>query len=100
MGEGAHLVATALETAGIRVVPGAALGLQLDDGTLAGLVMADGTVVPADALVIACGVRPRIQLAADALLETRDGILVDHAHRVRNGEKIWAIGDCASARST
>lgn len=100
MGEGAHLVGCALESAGIRLVAGAALALELDDGHIAGLAMGDGTVVPADALVIACGVRPRVQLAADALLETRNGILVDHALQVRGGNRIWAIGDCAEVRCT
>ncbi|WP_026550692.1 FAD-dependent oxidoreductase [Arthrobacter sp. Br18] len=100
MGEGALLVGYALESAGIRLVSGAALGLELDDGRITGLAMGDGTVVPADALVIACGVRPRVQLAADALLETRDGVLVDHSLQVRGGDRIWAIGDCAEVRCT
>lgn len=98
LGEGSRILATALRNSGITVVAAAARGIDLMDGRFAGLVLSDGSVVRGGALVIACGVRPRLELAAEASLGTRDGVLVDHTLRAHGTQDIWAIGDCAEVR--
>ncbi len=56
--------------------------------------LADGFVLDAELVVLACGVRPRTGLAIDAGLEVRKGIVVDDELRTSDPH-IHAIGDCA-----
>ncbi len=56
--------------------------------------LADGYVLDADIVVLACGVRPRATLALDAGLDVRKGIVVDDELRTSD-PYIHAIGDCA-----
>ncbi|MEU7997859.1 nitrite reductase large subunit NirB [Micromonospora sp. NPDC049060] len=67
------------------------------DGTVAGLELADGTVLDADLVVVAAGIRPRDELAraAGLALGPRGGVLVDGACRTAD-ERIWAVGECAA----
>ena len=54
----------------------------------------DGSIVTADAVLSAVGLRPRIALAAEAGLRVNRGIVVDH-HGRTSDPHIYAIGDCA-----
>ncbi len=72
-----------------------------DDGSVAGgkgavhgVEMEDGTVVPADLVVIGIGVIPRVELADQLGLEVDGGIVVDEACRTSDGRTV-AAGDCA-----
>lgn len=56
--------------------------------------LADGYVLDAELVVLACGVRPRVTLALDAGLEVGKGIVVDDELRTSD-PYIHAIGDCA-----
>ncbi|MFG3705382.1 nitrite reductase large subunit NirB [Micromonospora sp. NPDC047670] len=71
------------------------------DGAVAGLELADGTVVDADLVVVAAGIRPRDELAraAGLALGPRGGVLVDGACRTAD-ERIWAVGECAAVDGT
>jgi NADPH-dependent 2,4-dienoyl-CoA reductase/sulfur reductase-like enzyme len=60
-----------------------------------GVRLADGTAIPADAVVMGVGARPRIDLAASADLEIDNGILVDASLRSSN-PAIFAVGDIAN----
>lgn len=63
---------------------------------VAGVELADGYLLDADLVVLACGVRPRTGLARAAGLATgeRGGIVVDDSLRTSD-PSIHAIGDCA-----
>lgn len=98
LAEGSLVLSAALRAAGITVVGGASLGIEMRDGRFAGLVLEGGTRVDGGTLVLACGVRPRTELARDCSLDVADGILVDHTLRAVGTEGIWAIGDCAEVR--
>ncbi|MFI7573334.1 nitrite reductase large subunit NirB [Micromonospora sp. NPDC049497] len=67
------------------------------DGTVAGLELADGTVLDADLVVVAAGIRPRDELAraAGLPLGPRGGVLVDDTCRTAD-ERVWAVGECAA----
>ena len=73
------------------------------DGSVAAVVLPDGTRLRADVVVIGVGVRPDVDLAARAGLAVDDGILVDEhlrasEPRAAHGElRIWAAGDVANA---
>lgn len=71
----------------------AARFLAGDGSAVAGVELEDGSVVPADVVLV--GVIPNIELAQEAGLETGDGILVDEHLRTRD-PSVWAIGDCAA----
>jgi 3-phenylpropionate/trans-cinnamate dioxygenase ferredoxin reductase component len=62
------------------------------DGTLTGVVLADGTELPADVAVVGVGIQPNTELAVDAGLEVDNGILVDAALRTSDPD-VYAAGD-------
>jgi assimilatory nitrate reductase electron transfer subunit len=68
------------------------------DGGFSALLLADGSAIDGDLLVISCGVRPRTELAEGCGLSTSAGILVDHRLRAHHEPHIFAIGDCAEVR--
>ncbi len=63
------------------------------------VVLDDGTVLPADNVVIAAGVRPETVLARAAGLPVARGIEVDDALRA-GAPGVWAVGECAEHRGT
>ncbi|ORT61887.1 FAD-dependent oxidoreductase [Streptomyces sp. CB03238] len=69
-------------------------GLRCVDDKVQAVELADGFVLDADVVVIACGVRPRVGLALEAGLDVRRGIVVDDQLRTSD-PYIHAIGDCA-----
>ncbi|MEU7567149.1 FAD-dependent oxidoreductase [Streptomyces fradiae] len=69
-------------------------GLRAPHGAVTAVELADGFVLDADLVVLACGVRPRVGLALEAGLDVRRGIVVDD--RLRTSDPyIHAVGDCA-----
>jgi NADPH-dependent 2,4-dienoyl-CoA reductase/sulfur reductase-like enzyme len=64
-----------------------------DDGLRVGLLGGDS--VAADAVVVAVGATPNVQLAEDAELDVDDGVLVDERFTTSDPE-IFAAGDIAS----
>ncbi len=66
-------------------------------GRAVGVALADGYVLGADLIVLACGVRPSTLLAREAGLDVRTGIVVDDELRTSD-PAIHAIGDCAEHR--
>ncbi|MFF9910507.1 NAD(P)/FAD-dependent oxidoreductase [Streptomyces sp. NPDC013457] len=69
-------------------------GLRQRDGAVTAVELADGFVLDAQVVVLACGVRPRTGLARDAGLDVRTGVVVDDQLRTSD-PYIHAIGDCA-----
>ncbi len=63
-------------------------------GRAAGVRLDDGTVVEADAVLLAVGARPNIELAADAGLDVDAGVLVDESLATGDPD-IVAVGDIA-----
>jgi NADPH-dependent 2,4-dienoyl-CoA reductase/sulfur reductase-like enzyme len=61
-----------------------------------GVLLTDGTHLPADAVVVGVGITPNVRLAEEAGLEVRDGIVTD-AHLRTSAEDIHAAGDVANA---
>ena len=55
--------------------------------------LADGTMLPADLVVMAVGIRPNTALARDAGLECKRGILVDDQMRT-NDPAVFSVGEC------
>jgi 3-phenylpropionate/trans-cinnamate dioxygenase ferredoxin reductase subunit len=72
------------------------LGAQLREITPTAAVLADGTELPADAVVVGVGIAPNTALAANAGLEVDNGVLVDASLRTSDPD-IFAAGDVANA---
>ena len=60
----------------------------------AAVALDDGSVLPADLVVMGVGVRPRLRIAEQAGLKLDSGVLVDATLRT-SAEDIWAAGDIA-----
>ncbi|HEY7052346.1 MAG TPA: FAD-dependent oxidoreductase [Mycobacterium sp.] len=68
-----------------------------ESGAASGLRLGDGTTVAADAVLVAVGAAPNIELAEQAGLQTGDGgVLVDATLRSSDPD-IFAVGDIAAA---
>jgi len=70
--------------------------LRGSGGRVGEVVLADGTVLPADAVLVAVGAQPNTELAEAAGLPVDNGVLVDAS--LASGEPdIFAAGDVANA---
>jgi 3-phenylpropionate/trans-cinnamate dioxygenase ferredoxin reductase subunit len=65
------------------------------DGALTGVVLVDGTELPADLAVVGVGIEPATELAVAGGLTVDNGIAVDAALRTSDPD-IYAAGDVAS----
>jgi 3-phenylpropionate/trans-cinnamate dioxygenase ferredoxin reductase subunit len=65
----------------------------LGSGKATGVVLIDGSVLPADLVVVGIGVAPNVELAREAGLAISNGIAADEFLKTSD-EKIFAIGDC------
>ena len=72
------------------------IGLDhLTGGTrVTGAVLTDGSVVPADLVIVGVGIEPNARIAQDVELEINNGIVVNEMGRTSD-PNIWAAGDCA-----
>lgn len=64
------------------------------DGAVCGVKLADGTEIPADAIMVQAGIRSNIKMAQESGLETDRGVMVND-HLETSYEGIFAAGDCA-----
>jgi NADPH-dependent 2,4-dienoyl-CoA reductase/sulfur reductase-like enzyme/rhodanese-related sulfurtransferase len=93
----AQLVEAELRRHGVDVRTGVGF-TAIEDSTTEGhpvdVVLADGSRLPADVVLLGVGVKPKTTLAADAGLELSDrgAVVVDAAQRTSD-PAIWAVGD-------
>ncbi len=91
--EGAGLVQGALARRGITVHLAAEAVAFLGTEHVQGVVLRDGTTLPADLVVTAVGIRPETMLATASGLACDRGVLVD-PHMTTSDPDIVAIGEC------
>lgn len=94
---GARLLRDQLERRGMRLHLSAETVALHGNGTVEAVALRDGTVIDADVVVVACGIKPRVELAAFAGLEVRRGIVVDDQMRTSD-PSIYAVGECCEHR--
>ena len=106
-----HLMETQLDPTGGAVLRRAveALGVGVHLGSFAagvtggrhvtGVRLADGRQVAADLVVLACGIRPQVELARCAGLAVDRAVLVDDRLRT-DDPHVYALGECAQHRGT
>jgi len=88
-----YLLQKELEGRGIEVHCKAQTKAILGDGRAEAVLLEDGTVYPADLVVMAVGIRPETRIAVDAGLYVERGIVVDD-QMVTSDPDILAIGEC------
>ena len=62
-------------------------------GNITEVILADGRHIPCDFIIMAAGVRPRIQLALESGIAAERGITVDD-HLRTSAADVYAAGDC------
>ena len=90
--QGASLLKAQIENMGIKVRLGLATEEILGQGDVKGLGFKGEKEIEADMAIVAAGVRPNIQIAKGAGLETDRGLVVDDYLQSTN-PKIFAAGD-------
>ncbi len=93
---GARMLREKIEGLGIRVHLGASTRAFVGNGTVEGVDLTNGHMVPVDMVVISAGICPRDELARDCDLEVgpRGGVVVDDLLQSSDPE-IMAIGEVA-----
>lgn len=66
------------------------------DGRVTGVRLGDGSLIPADMVIVGVGITPAVALAESAGLEVDNGIVVDEHLRTSDPD-IYAAGDVANA---
>jgi 3-phenylpropionate/trans-cinnamate dioxygenase ferredoxin reductase component len=79
---------------GVTIELNAGVEALVGDGTISGVRLSDGRLVPCDAALVGVGAVPNEELAKDSGLACEGGIVVDLAARTED-PSIYAIGDCA-----
>lgn len=80
---------------GVDLRLGTSLKRIVDQGGKAAVELADGSLLPAEAIVVGIGVVPNVEIAAKPDLKTENGTVVDEYGRTGDPE-IYAAGDVTS----
>ncbi|MCB1358610.1 MAG: nitrite reductase large subunit NirB [Maritimibacter sp.] len=88
-----YLLRKDLEDRGIAVKTRASTKALLGDTSVEAVLLEDGTVLDADLVVMAVGIRPETRLATDAHLEVGRGIEVNPQMQTSDPD-ILAVGEC------
>ena len=86
-----------LETRGMKVLLQANTKALLGTERVEGVELADGTVLPADLVVMAVGIRPNGTLGRAMGLDVKRGIVVDDRMRTSD-PAVFSVGECVEHR--
>jgi nitrite reductase (NADH) large subunit len=104
--EAGRVLRRKIEELGIRVHTGVRTKGLTGTDRVTGVELPDGSVLDADLVVIAAGIRPNVDVALRSGLEVQRGIVVDDKMRCSVGEDgeenaaddIYAVGECVQHR--
>lgn len=68
--------------------------ILVEDGIVSGIKLADGTEIPADAIMVQAGIRSNVDVAKESGLDVDRGIIVDDSLKTKY-DNVYAAGDCA-----
>ncbi len=94
----ANKVEELLVSRGVKVATGKTVkSIAKKDGKATGVVMEDGSVLDADAVILSIGYRPDVTLADSAKLGVNELGFISVDEYMRTSDKsIFAVGDCAA----
>ena len=95
--DGGGYLAGRMEDLGIRVVLGRTTVAVVGNGRVEGVALEDGTILRADLVVIAAGIRPNVDLAYKAGLHVNRGIVTNDWMETSDPD-IFAVGECVEHR--
>jgi len=90
---GANILQKYMVQFGCKFILGTEVTGLLGDRKVTGLQLKNGVVLPAETVLIAMGVRPRIKLAKEAGLSVSRGVIVNE-YLCTDDQYIFAAGDC------
>ena len=94
--DAARVLATTLDDLGVRVHTSTSVSEVIGAyGELVAVRLTDGSIVSTDLLLVSCGVRPNLAIAAKSGLPTGRGITVGRRPAQSRRPAVHAIGDCA-----
>jgi nitrite reductase (NADH) large subunit len=91
---GGEMLERQIERAGIFVRTGRTVEAVYAEESVKGVYLDDGSTRPADIVVLACGVRPRIDVAKASGLPVNRGIIVNDT-LATEVPSVYAFGECA-----
>ncbi len=97
--KGGEILLRAIKQLGINVVLGAQTQELTGKHNVEQVHLAGGKTLPADMVVIACGIRPRVGLARDSGMMVNKGVVVDDFMGTSD-PNIFAVGECVEHRGT
>ena len=93
------LLRQSLESRGLAFRMEANTAAIVGDERVTAVRLADGSVIPADLVVMAAGIRPSIELAKSAGLRCERGVLVNDTMQTFD-PAIYAVGECVQHRKS
>lgn len=96
---GGDMLSRQISRCGIFVRTGRTVESVYGDERAQGVILDDGTSLPADLVVLACGVRPRVDVARASNLPVNRGIIVNDV-LATEVPGVYAFGECAEHRGT
>ncbi len=94
---GSGLLKSRLEGLGLRFFIGREATEILGDSRVSGIRFKDGEIVKAGTVIVASGVKPRLDLAREAGLACERGVIVDDYLKTSR-DRVYAAGDVAEHR--
>jgi nitrite reductase (NADH) large subunit len=96
---GGEMLRRQIERQGMFVRVGRTIEAISGEDRVEGVVLDDGEQLAADVVVVACGVRPRVDLARKSRIPVNKGILVNDTLATQM-PGVYAIGDCIEHAGT
>jgi nitrite reductase (NADH) large subunit len=90
---GGTMLRRQIEQAGLFVRTGRTIDSILGDSAVEGVVLDDGERLAADVVVVACGVRPRVDVARASKIPINKGVMVNDTLATQV-PGVYAIGEC------
>lgn len=94
-----YLLQKELEGRGIRIICKAHTNAIVGKDHVEAVLLEDQSIIPADIVVMAAGIRPETRLGTDAGLHTERGIIVDDQMQTTDPD-IYAVGECVEHNDT
>ena len=94
---GAQFLKREIEKMGIEVQLNKNTSRIMGDDSVDGVMFKDGSIIPTQMVVIACGIRPNVELGKKANLKINRGIVVNDFMETSD-PAIFAIGECVEHR--
>jgi len=94
---GGEYLKRSIEQLGIKVQLSKSTTEFSGNGSVTGVCFKDGSEIPADFVVVACGIRPNVELAQSTGVEVNRGIVVNDFMETSHPD-IFAVGECVEHR--